>query len=137
MTARGSTGMIRQLAAVTLRPLCVVLLVLVSGGAWNAIEPVPPSQSLENVIVEAQIARAQAGRAVDLLIVGDSSALMGIDAPVLGAKLGGARVESLALFGSVGPAGYAALLDVRRFKRRTATLMPTHRATRALARLQR
>lgn len=68
-----------------------------------------PSQEgergLEAIIVREQIRRARTVRP-DLLIVGDSSALMGVDARLLSRSLH-VDVESLATLGWVGPAGYA------------------------------
>jgi hypothetical protein len=66
--------------------------------------PAPAPRDLEGVIVSTQIARARAMKSARLLLVGDSSALMGIDAAALGPG-----VESLATIGYVGPAGFAHL----------------------------
>ncbi|MCX7825846.1 MAG: hypothetical protein N2689_09845 [Verrucomicrobiae bacterium] len=48
---------------------------------------------------------------MDLLLIGDSSALMGVDTPLLG-KLISSRVESLATIGMFSPVGYARMLGL-------------------------
>src|SRR5215813_573698 len=53
-------------------------------------------RDLESIVIEGQIERARTIPEADVLILGDSSALMGIDADDLGRELGGKRVESLA-----------------------------------------
>ena len=73
-------------------------------------------RTLEYAIVEEQLQRANTIGHADLLVVGDSSGLMGVDAPLLGQLLGGKKVENLCTLGYVGPAGYANLLE-RYFRR--------------------
>ena len=66
---------------------------------------------VEGSIVTEQINRSKSIRNADIIIIGDSSALMGTD-PALFKKLTkGKKVESLATLGWVGPRGYAALLE--------------------------
>jgi hypothetical protein len=66
--------------------------------------PKAPVVAIEDVIVEAQLGRAAKAAGSDVLVIGDSSALMDVDAAELGRALGGKRVECLALIGFVGPA---------------------------------
>lgn len=66
--------------------------------------------------VDIQIVRAQMRRLVSthnraIIILGDSSALMGIDPSILQQKLG-KPIESYATLGVVGPEGYAYMLDL-------------------------
>jgi hypothetical protein len=89
--------------------VALLLLLAASVGERAAIRH-PPRPDLESIIVEGQRARAHTISDLDLLVIGDSSALMDVDAVRLGTALGGKRVESLATIGYVGPAGYARLL---------------------------
>lgn len=73
-------------------------------------------RALEYAIVEEQLQRSKTIAHADILVVGDSSGLMGVDAPLLGRLLGGKKVENLCTLGYVGPAGYASLLE-RYFQR--------------------
>ena len=92
--------------------LCVAAALLAGAGLLVRAETGPlPRRDLESIVVEGQMARARTIPDADVLILGDSSALMGIDADQLGRELGGKRVESLATIGFVGPAGFAHLLD--------------------------
>jgi hypothetical protein len=68
------------------------------------------STVLEDVIVSRQLSRAAQLRDLDVLVIGDSSALMGLDIPRLSKRLG-KRVESLALIGVVGPLGLAHMAE--------------------------
>ena len=88
----------------------VALVLLGLAWAWDRRQPLENPNVSESVIVAAQIARARTIPAADVLILGDSSALMGVDAGALGRQLG-RRVESLATLAWVGPAGYARLID--------------------------
>jgi hypothetical protein len=72
--------------------------------------PRPGQRDFEPVVVGEQIKRATTVPRADLLILGDSSALTGVNARLLGDALG-VRVESLATLGWVGPAAYARLLE--------------------------
>ncbi len=87
-------------------------LALAAVAAWQHYQPVPFHNPSEREIIGAQIERADTLPGdVEVLVVGDSSGLMGVDPSALGAGLGGARVESLATLGYVGPRGYAALIE--------------------------
>ncbi len=66
--------------------------------------------TFEHWIVATQRDRAQGPLRASLLLLGDSSCLMGIDAAQLSARLG-RHVENLCSLGYLGPAGYAAMLD--------------------------
>jgi hypothetical protein len=91
----------------------LVAALIVGAAAWvhghRPRQELPPS--VETLIVIAQRERAVALPPTDVLVVGDSSALMGVDPVALGARIGDRHVESLAVLAWVGPAGYAALLD--------------------------
>jgi hypothetical protein len=107
-------------------PLVAGALFLVVAWAGARLLPAPSALDLEGIVVDGQRARAGTIGDVDVLILGDSSALMGVDAVALGLALGGARVESLATIGYVGPAGFARLLEdftARGRRARTVVLM--------------
>lgn len=105
---------------VALPALGCFALVLLTTAAWQHFRPVGFTRAfgrLEEAIILAQRERAVTIPAeVDVLIVGDSAGMMGIDATRLTELLGGARVESLATIGLVPPEGNAAIL--RRFSER-------------------
>jgi hypothetical protein len=61
--------------------------------------------------VAEQLRRAATLPPQDLIFVGDSSCLMGIDVPALRRALPGRRIESLCTIGYVGPAGYARMIE--------------------------
>ncbi|NEQ64722.1 MAG: hypothetical protein F6K21_04295 [Symploca sp. SIO2D2] len=65
--------------------------------------------NISRLIVDEQIERAKTIHNTDLLLIGDSSCLMGIDAPLLSHLLN-KKVESLCTLGFVGPEGYSELL---------------------------
>ncbi len=88
----------------------VALAILVLAWTWDRRHPMENPNVAERVIVAEQIERARTMGPADILILGDSSALMGVDAGRLGQLLG-RRVESLATLAWVGPAGYARLLS--------------------------
>ena len=94
-------------------PLAVTCALLFAGGMlWYRTAPwLPPARSLENIIIEEQLQRSKTIERADMIIIGDSSALMGVDAGLLGRLLGGRSVENLATLGWVGPRGYAHLLE--------------------------
>src|SRR5258708_7174039 len=66
--------------------------------------------SIDHFIVLEQIKRAAALPAAEVAFLGDSSCLMGIDAPSIEGGLDLHRVESFCSLGYVGPAGYARML---------------------------
>ncbi len=100
----------------------VALVLLAVAWAWDRRQPLENSNVTESVIVTAQIERARTIPPADVLILGDSSALMGVDAGELG-RLLGRRVESLATLAWVGPAGYARLIDEYAARHPLATLI--------------
>jgi hypothetical protein len=87
----------------------LILLGLAEG--WSRQAPAREPATIEDILISEQVRRAHELRgSIDVVILGDSSALMGID-PVELSRLFGGRVESLALFGSTGPGAYGELLD--------------------------
>jgi hypothetical protein len=98
----------------------VLLAVLVVAGVSQRWWPVgfPLRQAgVDRAIIQAQLDRTGTiPQDVDVLLIGDSSGLMGIDPQLLSEQLGGARVESLNTLGYVGPRGYGAILE--RFRAR-------------------
>jgi hypothetical protein len=88
--------------------------VFFAGGLlWCWAHPaLPPPQTVEKIIVDEQIKRAQRISQADVILIGDSSALMDVDAKLLGSLLGGRKVENLSTLGYVGAQGYAHLLDL-------------------------
>jgi hypothetical protein len=92
--------------------LCILLLIVF--GLWyrhDFYDTDFADYSIEGIILKEQILRANTLQDTDLLIIGDSSGLMGIDARNLSKQLGGLRVESLCSMAWVGPAGYAEMLE--------------------------
>jgi hypothetical protein len=69
------------------------------------------TKDIESLIVLEQIRRAQTINDTDIIFVGDSSCLMGIDSQYLSTTLD-VSVESLCNLGFVGPTGYAKLLEL-------------------------
>ena len=65
----------------------------------------------ETIIATEQIRRARTMPRQDAVIIGDSSCLLGIHTPTLGAVLSNAAIEGLCSYGYIGPAGYAWFLD--------------------------
>lgn len=91
----------------------VALLLLGSIDVWSRRHPAQAPETIEDMLISEQILRARTMTgSVDWVILGDSSALMGIDPVELGRRLGGKRVESLALFGYTGAAAYGELLEL-------------------------
>lgn len=79
-------------------------LIVIMAGLGERLPPRNGERGIEAIIVREQLRRAVTIRPA-VLIVGDSSALMGVDAGRLSRNLG-MEVESLATLGWVGPAGY-------------------------------
>ncbi len=93
--------------------LPIFAIIVVACAIWFRFHPFhPPPRDLETIIVEQQIRRAKTIREADVLVIGDSSALMGVDAPLLERSLNVGRVENLATLGWVGPRGYSHLLEL-------------------------
>jgi hypothetical protein len=85
--------------------------IVLAAAALHRAHPAPVRPlSVEELLVLAQRERAGALPPTDVLILGDSSALMDVDPVALGEDLGHAHVESLATLAWVGPAGYAHIL---------------------------
>lgn len=66
--------------------------------------------SVDQIIVRQQFNRSGNGEAANILFLGDSSCLMGIDFAELQISLGSTTVKSLCSMGYVGPAGYGKML---------------------------
>lgn len=95
------------------RPALIAgLLVVGALGLYRVdptIPPVPIGRGfLELMFLSTQMDRAAELPASDVLIVGDSSSLMGLDAAALSQR-SGKNVQSLAVMAPVGPVGYAAI----------------------------
>ena len=91
-------------------PTIVAAAVVVGAAeAWFRLDPSEVPTDLESIVLQAQQARARSIGAADLLIVGDSSGLMDVDAGRLAALIE-RPVESLAVIGFASPRGFAALL---------------------------
>lgn len=97
------------LAAVGPAAACGAFFFGLMGAVSGRLPPRPADRQLEGIIVREQLRRSTVVRP-QLLILGDSAALMGVDVRRLGQELH-LQVESLATLGWVGPAGYAQLLD--------------------------
>jgi hypothetical protein len=93
------------------RPLLVVALLLAAAASMVLLVPpvVPPT--IDGVVMDTQLARARTMERADVVLVGDSSGLAGVDPALVGARLG-RRVESLATLGFAGPASYGRLLEL-------------------------
>jgi hypothetical protein len=128
----GLATALRLIAAGTAPTLVLVLAAFAAAEAYARLSPprVLPT-GIESTVVAEQMARARSLGDVDILTIGDSSALMDVDQRQLRAALGGTRAESLATVGWVGPAGYGQLLD--RFRdgggRASTVLVLMHGAT--------
>ncbi|MFZ5893962.1 MAG: hypothetical protein ACOY0T_23065 [Myxococcota bacterium] len=99
------------MARIAAGPVVVAVAILVVFGCIRRRDPKPLLSAIEHIVVDTQMKRSHSIGRADVLILGDSSVLMGIDAVQLSHELGGARVESLATIGFMGPRGYAKLLD--------------------------
>ena len=88
--------------------LLVGLLVTVFMRAQSALEPDYPS--VDHLIVDTQLERLREKEPADLVLLGDSSCLMGIAAPLVAEQLN-LEVENYCTIGYVGPAGYASMLN--------------------------
>jgi hypothetical protein len=92
-------------------PAGAALVLVLTAAALAARLPAPATdEDMANLVVGAQMRRAERLGPADLLVLGDSSGLMGVDAARMERPLG-RRVQSLATVGYVGPAGYARMLD--------------------------
>lgn len=107
--------------------ILLCMLLLAEGVFWLRAHPyLQPVSDLETMIVEEQIERAKTINEADVIVIGDSSALMGVDATLLGNLMGGKRVENLSTLAWVGAKGYAHLLEMysrRGLRVRTVVLL--------------
>jgi hypothetical protein len=88
---RGASALVARLAGPTL--LAALMAIAVAEASYR-LEPSELPADLESIVIQTQQTRAQTIANADLLVVGDSSGLMDIDAARL-ASLMGRRVESL------------------------------------------
>lgn len=89
-------------------PILASVAVLLWAGGRAQESPLPPPVG-GNVIVDEQMRRSHALEPVDVLILGDSSGLLGIDPVRLGERLG-RDVRSLSAIGPVRGTGFVHLL---------------------------
>ncbi len=87
--------------------LATVLLFALAAG-WSLVSPPIAGFSVEDTVTGGQYQRANTIAKADVLIIGDSSCLMGADAKQLSHLLG-KRVTSLCSMADVGAAGFAEL----------------------------
>jgi hypothetical protein len=113
------------------RLLLLATALAAAASLWFRLHPLEtPPRDVESIIVAEQLERARSIPETDVLIVGDSSALMGVDASLLGRRLGGMSVENLSTLAWVGPRGYAHLLQMyfRRGLQAKAVVLLMHEA---------
>jgi hypothetical protein len=84
-------------------------MVVLAAGLIGRAQPLP-DYGPGYAIIDAQMRRSHRVRGADVLLLGDSSALYGLDPRLIETELGGGAVESLAAIGPVRPPGYAKLL---------------------------
>ena len=112
-TASGLDPAVVILAKCTTMPVlaAVVLVVILCFVAGKlAVNDNRLGAGIEGTIVSEQIKRSNSITGADIIIIGDCSALMGIDAKIMGEETG-RSTQSLATLGFVGPRGYAKLLE--------------------------
>lgn len=99
------------------RTLLVAGLLYAAATLWSIVNPtthtvITRDASFEDIIIQAQIQRSHEIDKADVLIVGDSSALMGIDVLYLEKLLGSKRrIQSLATIANVSPKGHLKLVE--------------------------
>jgi hypothetical protein len=98
----------RELVREAWAPVAVAALLVAASTALFVHDRGEPAVTLDDHIVAAQRAHAREHRPADLVVVGDSSALMGVDPVLLGQRLN-LRVESYALLAWAGPAAWGAV----------------------------
>jgi hypothetical protein len=89
-------------------PLATASALLAGGEIWFRNHPVS-GYGVDEAILQGQINRANEGIRSRILLTGDSSGLVGVDATRLAATLG-VPVQSLATMGNVGPDGWGRLV---------------------------
>lgn len=99
---------VRELAARTWRIGVVLVIAYLAAEIWLLVSPDYRPVDLDTAKVAAQIGRSNRPIEADLLLAGDSSALMGVNPTAIHAF--GLKIESLATIGFVGPLGQAAIL---------------------------
>jgi len=114
---------VARLVVLVAGPTALIALVLVGAAElWWRADPCVAADDIEGVVVEEQLVRARAAPPADVLILGDSSALMDVDPKYLGELLN-ARVESLATVAFVGPTGWARMLELYATVHRAPTIL--------------
>ncbi len=84
---------------------------------WSFIDPTMNvvtnrNANFEDLVVSTQIKRSEEIGTTDILLVGDSSSLMGVDVPYLFELLDGKyKIESLSTIANVSPKGHMKLID--------------------------
>lgn len=106
--------LLRHLFAIIWRPTLVFLFLVIGIMVFQSLMPVTfrkDSEAPEDVqiILRQQFYRAGNGEKANVLFLGDSSGLMGINYSALQEKIG-VSVKSLCAIGYLGPAGYGKLL---------------------------
>lgn len=95
-------------AAITLAAACICALL------YGKTLPSTVGASIDHIIVDCQLARLQDSPG-DIVVIGDSSGLMGIDSAMLAKQLG-KTVENFSTIGYAGPSGYAMIFNAYRNK---------------------
>lgn len=110
---RPSSRTFLQLTGLLLRDYLPATLIagaaILAAGLHALQTPIAPRNTIDWVILNTQIERSHSTPSPDILIVGDSSGLTGIDAPLLDSLLDNTHIESLSSIASVGPRGYLKL----------------------------
>ncbi|MEW6270852.1 MAG: hypothetical protein AB1689_16335 [Thermodesulfobacteriota bacterium] len=103
-------NLLRWTAGRTWLALLLAAGVIAAFAAHERAHPLPEYGS-GLAIIDEQMRRSHALPRADVLVVGDSSSLYGVDPAALAEALAGMRVESLAAIGPVRPPGYVKLLE--------------------------
>lgn len=112
-------------------PAAVAVACVLLFGAWGRWSPAPPEGLyMEEAVIGGQWRRSQTAGPVDLLLIGDSSCLLGVDAAGLQEALG-LRTESLCTIGMAGPRSFLSLIErhVARFRNRPHIVIALHLQT--------
>jgi hypothetical protein len=108
----GGPASLRHVLAGTLArlgPAAVLAVMLVVAAGLLARAAPLPEYGTGFAIIDEQMRRSHQLGETDVLLLGDSATLYGVDPQVVSAGLGDARVESLAAIGPVRPPGYVKL----------------------------
>jgi hypothetical protein len=91
-------------------PVLMAIVIVIFAGFQYEKEPTYKPPSYDYIIVDGQLERSYTLPSTDILFIGDSSCLMGIDVKLLNRMLQGIKSENLCNIGYVGPEGYAQML---------------------------